>query len=1514
MRFRVFHLLCLLLVATSVSQAQPDVSGPRVLLRDPLDDTFTPDGKLCTHPAKITVSGDFTGGRPMGGTGAKFVPGKFGNALEMHGLMQMTYPSSGNINLAAGQADFWVAFNFDAAEVIKAPGKLSNQVFLTVWGPGASQACLYSCLNVTCVGIFDAKQQLVCYANVPGVWKKGEWHHVVLKWGRALELSVDDVKAAPQDWTGLFGPIDAKPDDVKLTFGSPIGWGTVESEYALDEVRILGPGGEQVPDSPIMTVARLKTPPTIDGKIEDAEWAGAAKTTGFVQLNDDVIADEQTVLRMGFDDEALYLSYECLNPTRRDLTARLKDHDSGIFMEDAVDFICRPNPDAFPYYHFICNAIGTLYDATMDPTRATPCDLSYSPNVTFKTTIQPDRWMMECKIPFKELGGRTTPKDGERWRVNFCRDGETMNRYSSWAYAAGNFHAVDNYGELVFSNSDRAIQVGPLGDLALGKVEAQLNLTGFLFDPLVIVTGKVVGGDAKTVGSPQENRLADYRAVTIKAPPLVTGKYDLTIKAATAQGTMYYQRLPFRVIKAYDVAAEGYPYEGKLWITANVNGIPSPPKGMVAHSRLMLGDKQVAECSADGFTAGVGAASIPIDNLPPGKYVVKSEAVAPDGKVLGSAEAAFEQFPKPAWWKNSIAIDHSVPNPWTPVKVWRPQVREEDGKEWNLEERIEVLGRSYLPMGKALPKRIVVGTEDILAAPISLDLTNNGYTRHLADLKAVQTEKFDDLVKYASSSRGDGNVKVDLVSTTEFDGLQRYDLTLTPSGTAEVSSLQLDIPVKSQYAKFLCPSNGSNSPALVVPKEGWKSGFMPQVWVGNDDLGLAFVAESDEWWRPHDAQMVEVVPQGATTTIRCNMIRQPLKLDKPVTITFALMATPVKDAHAGDPFWVRFGEGEGKEQCQEWCRYPATGNIDLKQGTMECWFAPSTTMGGTWRQIMGVVGAQGDMQVYYLPGAEQLLNIVVNNKGKQLSTGTKGLQLAPGKFAHVAVTWSDKIRLFVDGKLAATLDTTLPADLDKDRAKFWLMLGCPRDWQGYTRVVLDEFRVSKSVRYTGDYPLPTGLFAKDADTLVLDHFETSFRPDGEDAETSAEVISGKTNELGGVPSLNCKFVPGKFGQGLDISMLDPMPREEAMKRWGFNARLWWFWLEQDGSKYGWPSPLMVEPEIPKLRESLKEDTALGLRPSTYAVYPALGAPSPLADQFGYEWSRRPMSTQPFEPPKGHYFWDVCARSGWADYVAAGSKWLLDDIGMYGLYTDGAAQAYACRNTHHGCGWTDEQGQVHATFPVFATREMLKRMYRLIHKRHPDGYLVNHMSFNTLIPTMSFTDVMYSGEHEQYEDLTRFRVRWTGKQWGFWTLLLGGDAHIYEPLHMTWCLLHGVSVWPQGWQDRNDASRKTANLWLTYDKFGYRQAEWIPYYRAGKLVASADAKALVSLYLIKGKRALLIVGNTSHDVTQAKVNVDLKTMGLKGKAVNALTGQPLALHGSQMSVRLRPDTFVLAWVE
>ena len=212
--------------------------------------------------------------------------------------------------------------------------------------------------------------------------------------------------------------------------------------------------------------------------------------------------------------------------------------------------------------------------------------------------------------------------------------------------------------------------------------------------------------------------------------------------------------------------------------------------------------------------------------------------------------------------------------------------------------------------------------------------------------------------------------------------------------------------------------------------------------------------------------------------------------------------------------------------------------------------------------------------------------------------------------------------------------------------------------------------------------------------------------------------------------------------------------------------------------------------------------------------------------------------------------------------------------------------------------------------------MMKRMYRLIHARHPDAYLVNHVSFNLIIPSMSFTDVNYSGEHEQYEDLTKFRVRWQGKQWGIWPILLGDDSHGYTQIHVTYCLLHGVSVWPMGYLARNDMFRKTTALWQAYDKFGYREAEWIPYYRAEPgLVQSFAPHVKISLYLQRQKRALLVIGNLAHDVVEGSVRVDLGAMGLRGaSAVNVLDGRPLPLQSGVLSVRLRPTSLVLVEIQ
>ena len=259
--------------------------------------------------------------------------------------------------------------------------------------------------------------------------------------------------------------------------------------------------------------------------------------------------------------------------------------------------------------------------------------------------------------------------------------------------------------------------------------------------------------------------------------------------------------------------------------------------------------------------------------------------------------------------------------------------------------------------------------------------------------------------------------------------------------------------------------------------------------------------------------------------------------------------------------------------------------------------------------------------------------------------------------------------------------------------------------------------------------------------------------------------------------------------------------------------------------------------------------------------------------------------------------------------------MIDEFDFDGYYTDGFCQVSPCQNQGHGCGYVDGDGNLHSTWPVFAVRETNKRMYRVAKSKKPDGVVVNHNSFNLMLPTMSFSDVLYVGEHEDYENALTARFRLSSRPWGLYITTLGSSMHEYSPLHMMASLLNGTSVWGHGIFGRNDMGRKFHAIISAYQKFNTQTASWVPYHKGAEIFYQvSDPKVLVSLYYHAGKDVLLLAGNYNKEVWQNTIQLKLEKMGLEGKALkatNVLTEEDLKISADgHLSVKINPKSFLL----
>jgi len=152
----------------------------------------------------------------------------------------------------------------------------------------------------------------------------------------------------------------------------------------------------------------------------------------------------QTRAALFYEPDRLHLLIECLEPAMDGLLARATDRDGDVFRDDCIEVFLCPSGSEKEYYHFATNALGARFDEKVK-------DRTWNPDWTVQASRDRDRWRLQVTVPFAAVGG--VPAQDAVWSVNLCRQRQAGGKLelSAWSSTGQDFHAVRNFGRLVFS-------------------------------------------------------------------------------------------------------------------------------------------------------------------------------------------------------------------------------------------------------------------------------------------------------------------------------------------------------------------------------------------------------------------------------------------------------------------------------------------------------------------------------------------------------------------------------------------------------------------------------------------------------------------------------------------------------------------------------------------------------------------------------------------------------------------------------------------------------------------------------------------------------------------------------------------------------------------------------------------------------------------------------------------------------------------------------------------------------
>jgi hypothetical protein len=183
------------------------------------------------------------------------------------------------------------------------------------------------------------------------------------------------------------------------------------------------------PSQQVTKISRAAGPITIDGKLDDAGWKGAAKFETWYETNpgDNIAPKQKQVGYVTYDDRFFYVAIDMSDTNPSQIRSAYADHD-GISgnIDDYAGPIIDTRNDGKTGYLFLVNAHNVQYDAVTDDTSGNE---DSSPDFYWDsaTKIDGHGWVVEMRIPFSSL--RYSGSNPAQWGLILYRNMPRDRRY-----------------------------------------------------------------------------------------------------------------------------------------------------------------------------------------------------------------------------------------------------------------------------------------------------------------------------------------------------------------------------------------------------------------------------------------------------------------------------------------------------------------------------------------------------------------------------------------------------------------------------------------------------------------------------------------------------------------------------------------------------------------------------------------------------------------------------------------------------------------------------------------------------------------------------------------------------------------------------------------------------------------------------------------------------------------------------------------------------------------------------